>query len=81
MITGHDRPAALNVYWSEAIFTSDLTSRPLPVGSSLPGLTTIPFYSRKSGFQLRGGPEVGKWSPHRQMWQQKQNLCNVNIKN
>ena len=25
-------------------------------------------------------PEVGKWSPHRHMWRQKQNICNVNIK-
>ena len=23
---------------------------------------------------------VGKWSPHRHMWRQKQNICNVNIK-
>ena len=24
--------------------------------------------------------EVGKWSPHRHMWRQEQNICNVNIK-
>ena len=23
--------------------------------------------------------EVGNWSPHRHMWRQKQNICNVNI--
>ena len=34
MFTGHDRWAAMDVYWSVAIFTSDRTSR--PVGSSLP---------------------------------------------
>ena len=36
MFTGHDGPAAMNVYWSVAIFTSDWTSG--PVGSSLPVL-------------------------------------------
>ena len=34
MFTGHDGAAAMNVYWSMAIFTSDRTSR--PVESSLP---------------------------------------------
>ena len=34
MFTGHDGPAAMNVYWSVAIFTSDRTSG--PVRSSLP---------------------------------------------
>ena len=33
MFTGHDRPAAMYVYWSVAIFTSDRISR--PVGSFL----------------------------------------------
>ena len=34
MLTGHDGPAAMNVYWSVAIFTSDRTSG--PVGSFRP---------------------------------------------
>ena len=34
MFTGHDGPAAMNVYWSVGIFTSDWSSG--PVGSSVP---------------------------------------------
>ena len=34
VFTGHDEPAAMNVYWAMATFTSDRTSG--PVGSSLP---------------------------------------------
>ena len=28
----------------------------------------------------KGASEVGKWSPHRHMWRQKQNIYNVIIK-
>ena len=53
-------------------------------GSCSTGIKLYPNTSWKPSaeHQLRHRPcsEVGKWSPHRHMWQQKQNICNVNIK-